>query len=120
MQLHNVFDINIKLIMDFKRLKDLARKFGVFLVLDDGEPSFVVMPFDEYQKLDAGVEIPVSNSNGIDELGVANGIYADEQSVDRLNQEIRVLKEERRQKEEAELLEKAQPTEATAETIDLD
>lgn len=119
--------------MDFGKLKDLVKKLGGLLIFDGDEPSLVILSYDKFKKLDTGgEEIPVSHRNGvnaeetalfnggIDESVVANGIEADEVTVERLNQEILVLKEEIRQKEEAELLENEQPMEAIADPVDLD
>jgi len=94
--------------MNFSRLKELVRKLGGLLVLDGDEPAFVVLSYDKYQKMEQGEEVPVI-ANGISEIG-------DEETMERLNQEILVLKEEIRQKEEAELI----STEPVAETVDFD
>ena len=109
--------------MDFIRLKNLVKKLGGLLVLDGEEPIFVMLSYDKYQKMEAGMEageeIPVSRGN-LEESGAANGIDDDEAAVEKLNQEILALKEEIRQKEEAELIENGQTHEPIAETIDLD
>lgn len=140
--------------MDFHRLKQLVGKLGGLLVLDGDEPAFVVLPYDKYQKMEAGPlrpseseaseEIQVSSRparsilaevlrarvndasetsnemNGFDGASIANGADSDETMVEKLNQEILVLKEEIRQKEEAELVVNEQSTEPIAEAIDLD
>ena len=130
--------------MDFRRLKELVKKLGGLLVLDGDEPAFVVLSYDKYQKMDLGEEIPVSShpirsfarangaspedlgettSNGINGLDetIANGIgNIDEVTVEKLNQEIFALKEEIRQREEAELIGNEQSAEPIAETVDFD
>ena len=91
-------------------------------MLDGDEPAFVVLSYDKYQKMDLGQEIPLSGGgNGFDGH-VSNGISVvdDEETVDRLNQEILSLKEEIRQREEAELAGNGQSTEPVAETVDFD
>ena len=90
--------------MDFLKLKQLVRKLGGLLVLDGDEPAFVVLSYDKYQKMDLGEEIPVSSRNGFNGLDetIVNGFSnSEEVTVEKLNQEILVLKEEIRQKEEA-------------------
>ncbi|OGN03902.1 MAG: hypothetical protein A2831_03255 [Candidatus Yanofskybacteria bacterium RIFCSPHIGHO2_01_FULL_44_17] len=127
--------------MDFRRLKELVKKLGGVLVLDGDEPKFVILSYDNYEKINSE-EIPlsvVSNAskgnvgNGFAEANGGNvaygmddiriGSYNDDQeaaeSVERLNQEILSLKEEIRLKEEAELIQNEQSTEQIAETIDL-
>ena len=106
--------------MDLSKLKDLVKKLGGLLILDGDEPALVVLSYDKYQKLDAGEELPVSHRNGLDESVIANGVDIDETTVEKLNQEILVLKEEIRQKEEAELVADAQSTEPIAEAVDFD
>ncbi|MBI2063764.1 MAG: hypothetical protein HYT65_02100 [Candidatus Yanofskybacteria bacterium] len=109
--------------MNFRKLKELVNKLGGLLVLDGDEPAFVVLSYDKYQKIDLGEEIPVSSRNshnGLDET-IANGIgITDELTVEKLNQEIFALKEEIRQREEAELVANGQSTEPIAETVDFD
>ncbi len=79
--------------MDFKRLKELARRLGGILVLDGNEPEFVVLPYEKYEKLESEKEgqLPIHNQS-------------EEKSLEKLNQEILALKEEIRQKESLELL----------------
>lgn len=104
--------------MQFSRLKELVRRLGGVLVLDGEKPEFVILSYSQYEKVEAGKEIPFSASfnrhNGLAETkdiassiaDVANmevGDEEDQKAVDKLNQEILVLKEEIRQKEEAEL-----------------
>ncbi len=118
--------------MDFRRLKELVGKLGGLLVFDGDEPSLVVLSYDKFKKLDVSEEIPVSHRNGFDlalegDVGlkygqdIVNGVQEDDATtVEKLNQEISALKEEIRQKEEAELIESDQPMETMADPVDLD
>lgn len=121
--------------MEFKQLKNLVQKLGGLLVLDGDEPAFVVLSYDRYQKMDLGQEIPLSGGNGLNTsnpvdmspehlakpnvLGFDSG-NDDENTMEKLNQEILALKEEIRQREETELMENAQTAEPIAEVVDLD
>ncbi|MEK7151262.1 MAG: hypothetical protein AAB784_00915 [Patescibacteria group bacterium] len=112
--------------MDFSKLKELTKRLGGILVLDGDEPEFVILPYNKYENIDTGEEIYFSKkSNG---TAYANGINPDrldlaedgDEAVEKLNQEILALKEEIRQKEEAELVADEQSTEPIAETIDFE
>ena len=106
--------------MDFNRLKELVKKLGGVLVLDGNEPQFVMLPYENYEKMETGEVIPISNSNHDNAEPEAVAAMIEEQkTVDELNQEIAALKEEIRQKESAELLESGAETEAFDETVDL-
>ncbi len=104
--------------MDFIKLKELTKKLGSLLVMEGDKPVLVVMPYDKFEKLESGEEIPVLK-NGFDEP-VANAIDYDESAVESLNREIAALKEEIRQKEEAELIENSDNQDLFADTVDLD
>ncbi len=98
--------------------------------MNGDEPEFVILSYNQYEKIEAGEEIPVSTNskmrNGSAETnGVASTVVdreisdeEDEKAVERLNQEISGLKEEIRLKEEAELVENEQPVEPIAEVVD--
>lgn len=111
--------------MHFAKLKELVRKLGGVLVLDGDEPKFVILSYDKYESMDSGEEVSLSTRhNG---LVQPNGMVAkrisdemDQEAVEKLNQEILGLKEEIRQKEEAELFADEQSTEPVAGAIDLD
>ncbi len=105
--------------MDFNRLKELVKKLGGILVLDGNEPEFVVLPYENYEKMEAGENVPIAHDGNVTAEAAAS-TTEDQTMVDRLNQEILALKEEIRQKESAELLETEEGTEAFAETVDLD
>jgi len=121
--------------MHFSKLKELVRKLGGVLVLDGDEPEFVILPYDKYENMEQGEEVPFSTARnglagsrqvGLTQSNDGRGINADplveedQEAVERLNQEIIALKEEIRLKEEAELVADEQSTEPVAETIDLD
>jgi uncharacterized small protein (DUF1192 family) len=108
--------------MDFNRLKELTKKLGGILVLNGNEPEFVIMPYENYEKMEIGENIPIASRNDENTGVVATEVVAeiDEQkTVDELNQEIAALKEEIRQKESAELLESDEETQVFADTVDL-
>lgn len=105
--------------VDFRNLKELANKLGGVLVLDNGEPAFVVLSYDKFKALDsdtnfgvdifgAGIGAGEGNGNGPlrqsdSEAREANGLGDGQNEIERLNQEILALKEEIRQRESAEL-----------------
>jgi PHD/YefM family antitoxin component YafN of YafNO toxin-antitoxin module len=78
--------------MDFNQLKTLAKKLGGILVMNGNVPEFVVLSFEDFQKMQGESEIE-EQANPAD----------DEGAIEKLNKEISALKEEIRQKEEAEL-----------------
>lgn len=122
--------------MDFQRLKELVKKLGGVLVLDGDKPEFVILSYDNYQqKIEVSERDVIVEVNGeassparlaeypakrASETGNLIDPNEDEKTVERLNQEISVLKEEIRQKEEAELTENEQFTEPIVETVDFD
>jgi len=97
--------------MDFKQLKKLAKKLGGILVLDGNEPEFVILPYDRYEKENGAPDDSVDNTKGPE---------GEEETIEKLNQEILALKEEIHQKESAELIENAGGEEPTAEVIDFE
>lgn len=92
--------------MDFKRLKELAKKLGGILVLNGNEPEFVILSYDQYKKIDNAVN---------DEENLGGG--EEEKTIEKLNREILALKEEIRQKESAELAENAGEEEPIADPV---
>lgn len=79
--------------MDFKELKELAKKLGGIVVMNGSTPELVILSYGNYKKL----ENPTTPAGRLAE---------DENTgeIEKLNQEILGLKEEIRQKEETELL----------------
>ncbi|MBI2062740.1 MAG: hypothetical protein HYT61_00670 [Candidatus Yanofskybacteria bacterium] len=112
--------------MNFNRLKELVGKLGGLLVLDGDKPELVVLTYKKYQEIETGEEVAISNPNrnGADEGSILSGEGGedgsddDRKTLDQLNQEILALKEEIRQKEEAELIGNGQVTEPIAEIVD--
>ncbi len=98
--------------MKFDQLKEIAKKLGGVLVLNGDEPEFVILSYDQYEKQSDALNSPVENS---EERG-----QDEEKTIDKLNQEILALKEEIRQKESAELIEKTGEEEPIAEVIDFE
>lgn len=111
--------------MQFSRLKELVKRLGGVLVLDGDEPEFVILSYGEYEKIETNKEAPfsikhnrLSQSNNMITKGISN--EEDQETFEKLNQEILALKEDIRQKEEAELVADEQSTEPVAETIDFE
>lgn len=95
--------VNIQLPMDFEKLKNLVNKLGGLLVLDNDKPVFIMLTYDKYQETKSSKEVLNANANDYFDGGAVN-IENDEKTVEKLNQEILALKEEIKQKEEAELV----------------
>jgi hypothetical protein len=85
--------------MDFNQLKELTKKVGGILVLDGNEPEFIILPYDQYEKMSQMADNKDSES--------------EEETIEKLNREILALKEEIRQKESAELAESTAVEEST-------
>lgn len=96
--------------MNFNQLKEIAKRLGGVLVLNGDEPEFVIVSYDQFQKIEAieNTEDEVENSED------------NEKMIEKLNHEILALKEEIRQKEAAELAENTGEEEPIAEVIDFE
>ena len=79
--------------MNFNELKELARKLGGIVVMNGNVPEFVILSYPNYLKFD--------------EAKKNKDINSEEDTIEKLNREISALKDEIRQKEEAELIESA-------------
>ena len=97
--------------MDFNQLKKLVKKLGGILVLNGNEPEFVILSYDQYEKINGATE----NTEDGQEKQEQN----EEKTIEKLNQEILALKEEIRQKESAELVENTEE-EPAANVIDFE
>ena|SRR3989344_2221103 len=86
--------------MNFKELKELAKRLGGIVVMADNQPDLVVLSYAGYKNLIA--------TEPAREAGLTGGST---EEIERLNKEISVLKDEIRQREEAELINEAQPVE---------
>jgi len=86
--------------MDIRELKKLLKNSTSILVLDDGEPAYVIVDYNVYRDL---VSEQPSNSEGAVPLASALGGHELE-VIERLNKEIQALKgeieEEEKQLEE--------------------
>lgn len=82
--------------MDFNELKALAKQLGGIVVLNGSTPELVILSYHNYRRLAA----PVPTFSGVDNVAA---VEPDGAEIERLNQEISALKEEIRQREEAEL-----------------
>jgi len=81
--------------MDIKELKKMIRNSTAVLVLDDGEPSFVIVDYKAYKELvmdrndDGEKEVKITSE------GSPNGRHIHEKEseiLDRLNKEILAIK----------------------------
>lgn len=88
--------------MNLEDLKRLAKKVGGVVVINGDNPEFVILTYDKFK------ELLLRESDGIERPAYVkdrdiNGLDQDQSEIERLNQEILVLKEEIRQRESAEL-----------------
>ena len=83
--------------MNFTELKALAKKLGGIVVVNGDSPELVILPYNTYRQLEAG-------QPGMGPLA-PTAPAEDGAEIERLNREILTLKEEIRQKEEAEMAE---------------
>ena len=100
--------------MNIKDLKKLAEKVGSVLVMNGDEPSFVLLSYKNYKKISGSNLDGYSDMDDEDELGDESPVpfaltgdsedseepYVDEEKISRLNEEIALLKNEIRQREE--------------------
>ncbi len=86
--------------MNFIELKELAKKLGGILVMSGNVPEFVILSYANYHKLEDSTKIEDHKSH--------NDIQVQDDAIEKLNREISSLKEEIRQKEEAELLQSSE------------
>jgi hypothetical protein len=89
--------------MNFNRLKELAKKFGGILVFDGDNPEFIILSYEQYRKMEA--------SKSFEEIS-----DREEETIEKLNREILALKEEIRQRESAELVESAEREESASDS----
>ena len=82
--------------MDINELKKLAKNSTAVLVLDNGEPSFVVMGYQTYKDIaldKAGEkEIKINHTESSEPVKVSNGRDQETEILERLNKEILALK----------------------------
>src|SRR3989344_5254740 len=91
--------------MDIREIKKLVKNSTAVLVMDDNEPTFVVMDYQIYKDLTRAEdqadgkgparEIKVKNASGIDSVQAKSSQREGELEIlERINKEILVLKDE--------------------------
>ncbi len=91
--------------MNIEELKKLVKNSTAVLVLDNGEPSFVILNYTTYKDLVLGEpvkEVKISHAGNGNGAHLANGSAAKEEVrpetepevLERINQDILALKEE--------------------------
>jgi hypothetical protein len=87
--------------MDIKELKNLIKKSTAVLVLDDGDPSMVILEYKAYQELVSEKEekdVKINYNNAMETANggfhsIGNGVrHKESELLDRLNREILALK----------------------------
>ncbi len=87
--------------MDIKELKNLVKKSTAVLVLDDGDPSMVILDYKSYSDLVSDKEekdVKINHNNAGDAVGggfhsIGNGVRQKESELlEKLNREILALK----------------------------
>lgn len=93
--------------MNIEELKKLVKNSTAVLVLDNGEPSFVILKYDTYKDLvlaEPVKEVKISHVANNHAINSANGLSKDEikpivsevesEVLERINKDILALKEE--------------------------
>ena len=86
--------------MNIEELKKLVKNSTAVLVLDNGEPSFVILKYDTYKELvlaEPVKEVKIKNGLNRDEVKPASpqgGPDAELEVLERINKDILALKEE--------------------------
>jgi len=89
--------------MNIDELKKLVKNSTAVLVLDNGEPSFVILKYDTYKDLvlqEPVKEVKISHAVNNHAINPANGLSKDNSSevelevLERINKDILALKEE--------------------------
>ena len=92
--------------VEIKELKNLLKNSGSILIMDNGEPSFVVMNYQTYRDLalqEPKKEIQVKDGNGA--VMKINPREEELEILERINKEILSLKDEIEKEEKALYLE---------------
>src|SRR3989344_7676217 len=93
----------IEVFMNIDELKKLVKNSTAVLVLDNGEPSFVILKYDTYKDLvlqEPIKEVKISHAVNNHAINPANGLSKDNSSevelevLERINKDILALKEE--------------------------
>lgn len=87
--------------MDIKELKKMLKKSTAVLILDEGEPSFVVVDYNLYKDILAADDNTESKGNGLNFLGKSRqegsgqSVSGNELEIlERINKDIQALKNE--------------------------
>lgn len=99
--------------MNIEELKKLVKNSTAVLVLDNGEPSFVILKYDTYKDLvltEPVKEVKISHVANNHAVNSANGLSKDEtkseiesEVLERINKDILALKEEIEREEKTTL-----------------
>ena len=101
--------------MNIDELKKLVKNSTAVLVLDNGEPSFVILNYDAYKNLVLGEpvkEVKISHAGNNHAVNPANGSSKDtapsseveSEVLERINKDILALKEEIEKEEKGVLV----------------
>lgn len=93
--------------MDIRELKDLLKNSTSVLILEDGEPSYVIVDYKVYRNLTQAKEQEIQIKNhvsgapkAVEPEPVRQQLSAQEmEALERLNREIQTLKEQIEQEE---------------------
>lgn len=90
--------------MDINELKKLIKNSTAVLVLDNGEPSFVVMGYKTYQEIASErgeKEVKIHHNGNPGMVNLNNGHEQETEILERLNKEIMALKAQIEMEEKA-------------------
>ena len=80
--------------MDIKELKKMLKGSTAVLILDNGEPSFVVVSYDNYRELLQKGETEIAVHNGPATVTPAMTNAGELELLERINKDILALKEQ--------------------------
>jgi hypothetical protein len=82
--------------MDIRELKNLLKNSTSVLMLDEGEPAFVILDYQVYRNLTQGQEIKISTPEpgAPQPLGHQPLSPQEMEALERLNREIQALKDQ--------------------------
>ena len=88
--------------MDIRELRKMLKNSTAVLILDNGEPSFVVVNYETYKNMAASEEIDKNkglSANGSESKGAVTG-QGEVELLERINKDILALKAEIEKEEE--------------------
>lgn len=94
--------------MNFIELKELVKKLGGIVVMNGNIPEFVILSYANYKRIEELKNPPAGPDSAVGAGGKPDPSEGD--AIEKLNREILALKEEIRQKEEAEILHSGEET----------